>query len=446
MFGKRRDLIAAERGQALVIFALAVTVLLGAVALAVDAGQSYATKRHLQNVADQAALVGGQSLDSGDPEGDAIANAQINDPGLVAYDPANPDADWVRASIPPTAGPFAGQAGYLEVITHKRQPTAFARVFGQDRAEVTARAVVSGQGLPGNGVIVALSHRISPPALTIDGTSAVTINGDLWSNGLIKSNSSSTDIDLNGTAVTVGGLSPADLFPADQVNNYDGWLPDPLAGVTPPCGGDSGVDCSTYAAGYTETTSLPGWTTYHPGRFDSIDVAPSEKARFLPGVYVITKSQGVSIKGVAIGTDQDPGDPLTWDLTNPDSPYNTPPDDGSLYWGPVSFYLANTGATFTVNSGATARFQADDATYKNIVVWSLGDNPKGIEIEGGANAAFIGTLYAPAGDVKVAGGTVVPTVRGQIIGDTISVGGSTGTVVQYVENAAADWRKIVLVE
>ncbi|MDA8216141.1 MAG: pilus assembly protein TadG-related protein [Dehalococcoidales bacterium] len=442
MFGKRRDLIAAERGQVLVIFALAVTVLLGAVALAVDAGQTYATKRHLQNVADQAALVGGQSLNGGDPEGDAIANAQLNDPSLAVYDPANPDADCVRASIPPTAGPFAGQAGYLEVITHKRQPTAFARVFGQGRAVVTARAVVRTQGLPGNGVIIALSHRISPPALTIDGTAAVTINGDLWSNGLIKSNSSSTDIELNGTAVTVGGLSPADLFPADQTINYEGWLPDPLAGTTPPCSGD----CSGYAPeGYTDTF-LSGWTTYHPGRFDSITVGPSEKARFLPGVYVTTKSQGVSIKGVAIGTDQDPGDPLTWDLGNPDSPYNTPPADGSFKWGPVSFYLANTGATFTVNSSATARFQADDIYFKNIVVWSLGDNPKGIEIEGGANAAFVGTLYAPAGDIKVAGGTVVPTVRGQIIGDTISVGGSTGVVVEYVENAAADWQKVVLVE
>src|SRR3970040_926192 len=49
---------AKEQGQTLLMFVLALTVLLGFVAMAIDVGLLYEDRRHLQNTADAAALAG----------------------------------------------------------------------------------------------------------------------------------------------------------------------------------------------------------------------------------------------------------------------------------------------------------------------------------------------------------------------------------------------------
>src|SRR6266540_6397461 len=47
-----------ERGQTLLLFVLAATVLLGFTAMAIDVGLLFEDRRHLQNTADAAALAG----------------------------------------------------------------------------------------------------------------------------------------------------------------------------------------------------------------------------------------------------------------------------------------------------------------------------------------------------------------------------------------------------
>ena len=56
-----------ERGQTLLIFVLALTVLLGFTAMAIDVGLFYEDRRHIQNTADAAALagVGGAAVQPG---------------------------------------------------------------------------------------------------------------------------------------------------------------------------------------------------------------------------------------------------------------------------------------------------------------------------------------------------------------------------------------------
>ena len=48
-----------ERGQAIVVIAVSLVVLLGFAALAIDGGMVYADRREIKNVADAAALSGG---------------------------------------------------------------------------------------------------------------------------------------------------------------------------------------------------------------------------------------------------------------------------------------------------------------------------------------------------------------------------------------------------
>src|SRR6266568_4889820 len=64
-----------ERGQTLLIFVLALTVLLGFTALAIDMGLFFENRRHLQNTADAAALAGVGDL----PENPALAIQDAKD-------------------------------------------------------------------------------------------------------------------------------------------------------------------------------------------------------------------------------------------------------------------------------------------------------------------------------------------------------------------------------
>ena len=65
-----------ERGQAMVIVALSLVVLLGATALSVDVGMQFNTKAKLQAAADAAALAGAQDLPKPyDPQNFATAKS-----------------------------------------------------------------------------------------------------------------------------------------------------------------------------------------------------------------------------------------------------------------------------------------------------------------------------------------------------------------------------------
>ena len=63
-----------SRGQALILYALALVCVLGFVALAIDVGYAYGQRRQAQNAADAAALAGARALALGESVQDAVDN------------------------------------------------------------------------------------------------------------------------------------------------------------------------------------------------------------------------------------------------------------------------------------------------------------------------------------------------------------------------------------
>ena len=123
-----------ERGQSLVIFALALPVLLGFAALAFDLGQIQLDRRSEQNAADAAALAGARYIASDVPKAKDEAMRIAYQNGLGAgstyassglTNPAN--SSKVTVSVPP--GPesaFAGRTGYIEVQIGIKRSSLFA--------------------------------------------------------------------------------------------------------------------------------------------------------------------------------------------------------------------------------------------------------------------------------------------------------------------------------
>ncbi|MBI2912687.1 MAG: hypothetical protein HYY03_02065 [Chloroflexi bacterium] len=126
-----------------ILFVLALAVLLGFVALVIDVGLAFQERRSLQNAVDAAALAAAQDLSNGEPKAAAIGTALefMNRNGYT-------DTESTEVNIPPLAGPYASQSGYVEVSSMIKAPMAFLGLFLDEPYAVTARAVAL--GLPGS--------------------------------------------------------------------------------------------------------------------------------------------------------------------------------------------------------------------------------------------------------------------------------------------------------
>src|SRR5262245_26377473 len=128
-----------ERGQALILIALAVIGLAGMVGLVVDGGNAFLDRRNAQNAADSAVLASALARIKGVPNwtGDALESSSQN--GYTNDGVRN----TVELHTPPKDGPYAGDINYVQVIITSHVPTYFARVIGRNElvnvVEATAR-------------------------------------------------------------------------------------------------------------------------------------------------------------------------------------------------------------------------------------------------------------------------------------------------------------------
>jgi hypothetical protein len=132
-----------EKGQVLVLVALAIFALLGLAALGIDVGYMYSVRHELQRSADAGALAGASAFTTGDwndwdtspdhPRGIATARARdFASRDLVVRTLLDPDAD-VAVTFP--------QLDQIQVVTSRNAPLFFARVFGISNQLITATAV-----------------------------------------------------------------------------------------------------------------------------------------------------------------------------------------------------------------------------------------------------------------------------------------------------------------
>src|SRR5512134_3850707 len=123
---KRKQIIRmnpSERGQALILIALALVGLLGMAGLAVDGGNVFNDRRKAQNAADAAALASAyMRIKGGDWVGaalEAAAENGYNNDGIH---------NVVVLYSPPSDGPHKGDIEYLQIIITSHVKTYISRV------------------------------------------------------------------------------------------------------------------------------------------------------------------------------------------------------------------------------------------------------------------------------------------------------------------------------
>jgi len=296
-----------EAGQALVVVAFAMVVILGFLGLGFDLGYLRYTKQRLQIAADAAALAG--AVESSQCAGtsdcsaltaaaqDALTENGFTGSVLLTACSTSGATLTVAVNNPPcylgANDPHHGDAA----VVAQKTPVFFSRILGYNSVLVTARGE-AGVGSSSN-CLYALSP-LDANALTLSGGSSMTLPAC----SVYVDSSSSLAVTTGGGArisaasisivggYSIGGgstISPTPTTGASAVG-------DPLAYVPEP----SYTPCASPTAATVLNHSATPWVLM-PGNYcGGIQIGSDANVTFNPGSYVV--GGGISIGGAAVVT------------------------------------------------------------------------------------------------------------------------------------------------
>ncbi len=377
-----------QRGQALVMIALAIVGLVGFAALAIDGGNVFSDRRHSQNASDTAGFAAALALTRGETNWKNFGFDRAKNNG---YDPADGVTKvdvYLCSELPQTVNGIvltctgkglpagADPAEYVYVHIKSSVKLFFAPVVGWRQIINNTDAVVHAQTeketkmFPGYAIVSTM-------------TGCPAYNHDPFK----VSGSSGTTIINAGILVNSNCQDPDPAYQQD--------------GASSTVKTDTGV-CVVGDADYNHTIPPPG------------------KLLLQKGIYCF--DDGIDLQS-------------TWDITT-DLNDNGQYDSGSEG---VFFYVAHGDITFNGSShldihAITTTEQNFPKDYVNYLIYVPPTNEATVKITGDNGSQFWGTILAPSSYVVLNGGTGTVGLHSQIIGYSVAIEGNGNLNVTY--NAA----------
>ncbi len=417
-----------EKGQALVLIALAFVGMLGFVALAVDGGMIYSDRRFAQNGADASSLAGGgaaalslenqhvlyQDFSCSDPR--VIVAEQAAIPAAISraadntfsIDTNTSDKNGVEVDCGITNSPWGKDKHVdIRVLITKDTDSIFAHFVFQgplrNSVEAITRIRPRSPMAYGNAIVALNPAGCSgnQNGVIFGGSSTMTINGGgVFSNGCLTGNGGSF-----GATVNDGNVS--------YVDEATGTL----TGISPsPQSVSSALPNSSYEMPIPDCSSLPHRSqdsdTLSPGVYSKISLTNGDLT-LKPGLYCFTSSStAIKING------------------------------GNFTGHGVTLYILNGGVSMSgnavINLSAPGISPDPSPAIPGMLLQLAKGNTNPVDIEGTSESSFTGTIYAPDADISLAGtGDVKPTFRTQLIGQNVEVTGNIDLEINFVgsENA-----------
>ncbi len=359
-----------DTGQALILFAFTMVVLMGFAGMGIDMGYLRYMRRSMQAATDSAAVAGAAEVQYGD-----VTAAARKDAATDGFTNGVRGAT-VTVNNPPLSGPHKGNSGYVEVIVSQVQPTFFMKVLGINSHTVSTRAV--GYSGASGACIYSIDPTVSA-AFSVSGGA----NLDAKCGILDNSNNDKAALVTNGggclTAKYIGvvGQFKNDSNCAPSPIPVSGIAPfsDPLAYLQPP---------SVGACQYNSVSFSGGTHTLYPGTYcGGISISGgSTEIYFSPGTYIINGG-GLNVSGGA-----------------------------NIDGNGVFFYLTGTSTSFkglSITGGSNSELIAPSSgTYRGILFFqdraiSGASSGANSTIAGGSGLTVQGTLYFPTTTLNYSG-------------------------------------------
>ena len=437
-----------QRGQALILIALAIVGLVGFTALAIDGSIIFSNHRHSQNASDTAAYAGALSYvrnttgnwqqaarDRAADNGFAAANGATVDVYLCSQLPLETvDGRVLNCQGLPTG---AVKSDYIYVHIKSKVDLFFARVLGwQEYVDHTDAVVLADSPketsfFPGFAIVSTMMG--CPPIgyprdpFTVSGNSSTVI---VDAGILVNSSCDHPDAFSQGGSSTVTTDDGVCV-----VGTYDY---DPGDVVPPPTGPGTGGNCSQID--YTSYSLIvpacshegfireieDGVYEAFPGNYGSgyaynsiDDIHPSGILKLHKGIYCLHD-------GIALNS--------TWTITSDLDGDGHDSEEGVL------FYVQ--GGDITFNGSSTVNIHAVNTTNDdfpedllNYLVYVPPSNEADVKITGSNGSTFTGTVLAPTSYVVLSGGTGTDAgtvdIGSQVIGYAVTIEGDGYLNVHY---------------
>jgi putative Flp pilus-assembly TadE/G-like protein len=389
-----------EKGQALVIIALAAVVLIGFAALAIDGSTAFSDRRHAQNAADTAALAGALAFTRGnDITAAATARATANN-----YKD-NGTTKLVTVTITDLShGECPGKAPGkdIEVKITSVVNTTFARILGRTQFTNVVRATARGCGyivnglFPGNAIVSlnpAMPQNSQYQGCGFNADSSATnwtvVGGGIFSNGCADSHDGSTvTLDPGECVTTAYGAQNFTCDNTDASQQVD--YPNGVLAMMPP----NPCDHTTGDVGLPQSSGITSGNT----------------VSFNSGVYCISDMDALDSKDIVL-------------------------DNATLYVTDTVFNLKFSGG------GGFSGTPTQEGTYSNYYMIIAMTNPPCTDFQsqnsqvivyrGNGSGELYGTVLAPSACIDFRGNAQTQDTHSQLIGYNVSSNGSGDVYIDY---------------
>jgi hypothetical protein len=434
-----------QRGQALVLIALAAVGLFAFAALAIDGSAVFSDRRHSQNASDTAAYAAAlarvrsnpnwqqdgidRASSNGYDESDGVTEVYVH---LCSTSASTADGiPLVCEGLPSGADP----AEYVHVYIKSVVNLTFARVIGWRQMINRTDAVVHAAPVDidewFNGMALVAANTTCPgpgdfgPFETGGSSNTVVTNSGAWVNAACDEsfvdNGGGTLTTAEGVCLVgdydnsppVTGISPipeADCGDQIDINQY--WMPDSDPSLLAPfCSSNGSINGS--GGNYVAT----------PGRFDGgafPDESPAGILRLTKGIYCL--DSGISLNA---------GWEITTDLN--DNGVFDPTTEG------VFFYVRDGDVTF--NGGMSLELYAMTSTAGGFpsqllryLIFVPASNRADIELAGTGDSIFTGMILAPTSNIDIKGDSTGLDLHTQIIALNTRISGNGTINITYDPN------------
>jgi hypothetical protein len=403
-----------EEGQALVLTAICMTVLMGFLGLGIDVGLLFQARQRVQTAADAAAIAaaldylynGSATTAQAAGQAAATANGFTNGSNGVQ----------VTINVPPASGP--DQSGnFAEAVITDPSPTNFMPLFGFSTITVAGRAV-AGQPEAGNACIWLMAT--SGTALSVQGS----YDFNLPNCGIYVNSPDSDAVTVTGNGGTVnaafldvvGNTTPQHQTTPTPITSNAAARKSPWGNLTGP----------SVPGGCTQTSSATSITTAN-----ETSVSASSSNSVVCFTSAVTLNDGVSLPGAPSGVIYVFEDGVTIAT-------GATVTLGSATYDSSSGTFSNTsgaameiyGGTLNQDSNSILNVYSPTAgPYNGIAILQPSTNTNTLQVQFGSNNEVLdGYIYAPGAQVYLqdsgggitASGIVAKTMSNQTSSVTIS--------------------------
>jgi hypothetical protein len=422
----------AQSGQAIILIAVMMIGLIGALGLSIDGGGLFFLRRDTQNAVDAALLAAAYAQCAQDPaeaaamtetEKDALVVEAALDAaernGFVDTDPAVNLTNRVDVQVNrgPTSGPKQGDTDYVEVIIRANKPSYFIQIVWGGQLSATSRGVsycsAARSTNPGAGMMAFGDCNGANSNVELDwsGSNFTVDSGGIMSAARIDVGGNSAHTGENAITGGVSAVGTIDIDPSDYVLNPSN--PPYVEGIDPSLAVDP---LDLHVSDFTATGRIG---RNIPNAYLHVYNVPNLNIGSLPqpieGVYVNTHPTG----GIDIGG-------ATWSETPGASFVSYGPIDMQGQAGADYHYYSGLNSTDEGAEGILLFSELDDECGTNNASQGISVRGRGGDDcdqgNGGDCTIMTGIIYAPHSEINWSAARM--NVLGAILGYTIDGSGA----------------------